>query len=119
MRYDLWYNANIFWRVCLPYCLKKAEDGSYIPLNRYYKPLGFHTQDFLRYEDYPVFLRMRLTERRLKRISVSIHEDGTFYLYNDATSPARSRKCMMAYMEKLAILAKYQVWPVEQNTNET
>jgi len=38
--------------IFLPYCIQRLEDGRYVVLNRNYKPLGFRTTEFLRYEDY-------------------------------------------------------------------
>ena len=41
----------------LPYCLQRLPDGSYIALNRDYKPLGFIGCGWVRYEDYPARFR--------------------------------------------------------------
>jgi hypothetical protein len=43
-----------FNAVYMPYCLQRQEDGRYAVLNREYKPLGFTTKDWIRYDNYPV-----------------------------------------------------------------
>ena len=44
----------------LPYCVQRLPDGSYIALNRDYKPLGFIDCGWVRYEDYPARFRFAL-----------------------------------------------------------
>ena len=43
-----------FRKIYLPYCLLKHASGGYIVLNRNYKPIGFSTNEYLIYEDYPI-----------------------------------------------------------------
>ena len=43
-------------RVIFPYVLKKQKNGSYLPLNRRYKPLGFVTYETVKYEMFPIML---------------------------------------------------------------
>lgn len=97
--------------VYMPYCLKKQDDGAYAILNREYKPVGFNTRDFVKYEDYPVTAKLKgigpATARRL-----SCHDKAdtdVIYLYDDATAPVNSSANMDAYLEKLRILAKFKV----------
>ena len=37
--------------VYMPYCLQRQEDERYAILNREYKPLGFITKDWIKYDD--------------------------------------------------------------------
>ena len=44
--------------VYFPYCIEKQEDG-WVMLNRNYKPVGFNTGEFIKYEDYPDSIRLK------------------------------------------------------------
>jgi hypothetical protein len=97
-----------FRSVHLPYCLTRQKDGRYVVLNREYKPLGFQTKDFVKYEEYPVAVKIKgLTPVRAAKISYkgSLDLDNIF-LYNDGCIPTRSTAFMKAYLDRLAILAK-------------
>ena len=48
-----------FRSVYFPYCIKKQDDGSYIVLNREYKPLGFNSREHFNYEDYPISSKIK------------------------------------------------------------
>ena len=37
-----------FRAVYFPYCIEKQADGTWVVLNRQYKPVGFNTSDFIR-----------------------------------------------------------------------
>ena len=97
--------------VFLPYCLEQQADGSWIFLNREYKPVGFCTDRWVDYDLYPV--RARLKGLRAKMRSGLDHSgriDGKFvYLYNDGCVPTTSASNMRAYLNRLAILAKLEV----------
>lgn len=59
-----------FRSVHLPYCLEKSESGNYVVLNRDYKPLGFRTTEFVKYEEFPIGVRFRrLTPAIVKKLS--------------------------------------------------
>ena len=59
-----------FRSVYLPYCIKKQEDGSFIVLNRNYKPLGFNSLDNVIYEDYPISSKIKgLTTVSIKKLA--------------------------------------------------
>lgn len=99
-----------FRAVYFPYCIEKQDDGTYVVLNREYKPVGFNTRDWINYSDYPVGVRLRLTPKRIDELSVDDNDDGSnVYLYDDSTNPIRSKKNMDAYLEKLRILAKLEI----------
>jgi hypothetical protein len=91
-------------RIALPYCVQRQADGSYILLNRNYKPLGFANREHVRYEDYPIRFRFR---RLLSKTKNKIHE-GTdheqIYLYSDGTRPWSSKKNMKEYLQRLESL---------------
>lgn len=97
-----------FRSVYLPYCLKKQEDGSYVVLNREYKPVGFNTREYIRYEEHPVSSKLKgIRPGTAKKLSYEGKEDtDVIYLYNDGCVPVHSKENMDAYMKKLTILAK-------------
>lgn len=95
----------------LPYCLLKQENGSYLALNRNYKPLSFNTTDYLDYKDYPIEIRFKnLTKLKAFKLSwnKSTNVDKIF-LYNDGCIPVVSAKYMNEYLKKLKILSKLKV----------
>lgn len=100
-----------FRAVFLPYCIEKQPGGTYVVLNREYKPLGFKTRDFIKYADYPVCVKIKgLTAAKAAKLSVDESKDlDRIFLYDDATNPIRSKKNMDAYLAKLAVLAKLSV----------
>ena len=48
-----------FRAVFLPDCLQKQEDGHYAVLNREYKPVGFYTRNWVKYEKHPVLVKLK------------------------------------------------------------
>ena len=50
--------TNKIRKMYFPYCLQKQKDGSWIFLNRKYKPIGFNTGDCIDYEEYPVSMKI-------------------------------------------------------------
>lgn len=100
-----------FRSVYLPYCLKKQEDGSYVVLNREYKPVGFNTRDYIQYDEHPVSSRLKgIGPGTAKKLSCEVSENtDVIYLYNDGCVPVHSKANMDAYLKKLAILAKLDI----------
>jgi hypothetical protein len=100
-----------FRAIFLPYCIQRQPDGTYTVLNRDYKPLGFKTDAHIKYENYPICVKIKdLTAVRAGKLSFNGSKDlDRIYLYNGATVPIHSRKNMDAYLAKLAVLAKYRV----------
>ena len=96
----------------LPYCLKKVDDkiGGWIILNRDYKPLALNQGQgkFIRYEDVPRDARVQVSEDERKKIQIpnSSNDAETFYLYNDSTHPALSKKHWDRYSQKLLHITK-------------
>lgn len=99
-----------FRSIYLPYCLQRQADGSWVILNREYKPVGFNTMGWIDYGDYPVAVTLKgLGPAALKRIAYDgKFENGHAYLYNDGCTPTRAPKYMKAYLARLAILARLQ-----------
>jgi len=100
-----------FRAIYLPYCIQQNPDGSWVVLNRNYKPVGFNTEDYIKYEDFPVSTKFKgLGPATLKKLSWSGEvSDGCVYLYNDGTNPLNSPADMKAYLKKLELLAKLGV----------
>ena len=106
-------NENItpLYRIAFPYCIQKQEDGSYVVLNREYKPIGFLTQECLDYWRYPIGIRFKgLKEETIRKISIDGDpREGAIYLYDDGTVPIRNRKNMRDYLERLSVLMSLKV----------
>lgn len=80
-------------------------------LNRNYKPLGFLTREFVRYETLPVLGKIKgLTKAKCKALDCE-NRDATdrIYLYNDDCNPVLGAKEMAAYCQKLAVLSQLTV----------
>ena len=102
---------NDFRSIYFPYCLKKQTDGAWVVLNREYKPVGFNTHDFVKYENYPVATKFKgLGPATLDKLDYKGCASGdTVFLYNDGCVPTHNAENMKAYMKKLQLLAKLQV----------
>lgn len=105
-----------FRQVFLPYCLERLADGSYIVLNRLYKPLGVAGTSWVDYESAPGRFKFK---RALSaaQIGALAHDGDTsaerIYLYNDGSVPTDSAAAWAAYSARLQRLAGYKgVGPV-------
>jgi hypothetical protein len=94
--------------IYFPYCLEKKEDGTWLLLNRNYKPVGFNTSGFINYDDYPVSMKIKgLTKLTLAKLSYNGKVEGSkVYLYNDGCVPTSSKKAMTEYLQRLEIILK-------------
>ena len=103
---------NSFLSICLPYCLDKQSNGKFVALNRNYKPIGFLTADWIKFEEFPIAAEIPglLKEKNLEKVSVK-RESGKdrIYLYDDATNPTKSTENMKSYLAKIETLAKLEV----------
>jgi hypothetical protein len=92
--------------VYFPYCIEKQHDGSWILLNRNYKPVGFNTGELISYSDFPVSIKIKeLGRGTLQRLSCGDEEPGDrVYLYDNGSEPTRNAKAMASYLQKLEIL---------------
>lgn len=100
-----------FRSVFMPYCLQKQVDGRYVVLNREYKPVGFYTKDFIKYEDHPVavYLKGIGPDTAAKLSWDSDTNTDKIFLYNDDCIPTHNAKNMKAYLAKIEILAKLRI----------
>lgn len=98
--------ADFVWWY-LPYCLERLSDGSYLPLNRSYKPVGLVTAERVDYEMAPMRGRLKLSPAQLAQIDHSGSPDaqGTAFLYDDGSFPSRSPEDWKAYVARLTVLA--------------
>ncbi|MCX7067482.1 MAG: hypothetical protein NTW85_07305 [Methylococcales bacterium] len=97
--------------VYFPYCIEKQEDGSWLILNRNYKPVGFNTSEHIIYSDYPVSVKLKgLGKETLKKLSWNDKEElgNRIYLYNDGCIPTSSPQAMSAYLKKIEVLLKLE-----------
>lgn len=71
---------------------QRLADGSYVVLNREYKPLGYRTRDHIRYEDLPILAKIHgITPQVAAKLSWSGSEDlDRIMLYNDGCIPTAS-----------------------------
>lgn len=99
-----------FWREYLPYCLQKQKDGSWVVCNRNYKPVGFNTSEFIRYEDYPVSAKIgRLGPATISKLQSPGITDSVIYLhggYGDLDDSTKAQD----YFQKLKILAHLPIY---------
>lgn len=98
-----------FRRTHLPYCIARPEKGSYVILNRNYKPLGFTTHDFVDYDKYPIQVNYRISKIMAAKLSwdgKGFEECEALWLYNDSCIPTSHKRHMDIYLKKIAILAK-------------
>ncbi len=94
--------------VFMPYCLEQQADGRYAILNRAYKPVGFLTSGYIKYDDYPVLVTIEgLTEAKVTKISFDGNSDcKKIYLYDDGCNPNQGKEHMKSYLQKLELLSK-------------
>lgn len=105
-----------FFRINMPYGMKKNDKNEWFVFNREYKPLGWNTREHIREEDYPVFNQYEtLTEAKILKLAwsdtegVKRNDEGEicmFWLYNDATNPKDKPKYWNDYFEKIKILSQ-------------
>jgi hypothetical protein len=104
-----------FCRIWMPYCLAKVEDehGGWIPLNRFYKPLGHVSGEWVDYCSVPPGSRIKRllpeTAAFLSWNGEGTKEGRIVFLYNDGSFPVRSSSHWNSYSEKLARLARLMI----------
>lgn len=88
-----------------PYCIIQLADGRYIVVNRYYKPLGNKTSDWIKYEDDPSVIALKITPAIAKKLSWAQSEaTDRIYLYADGCIPTDGAVHMKSYLQRLAVL---------------
>lgn len=114
-----------FFRVNLPYGLKKNEAGEWFVFNREYLPLGWNNEqrksEFVgdgHFPGLPVQTKYKgLTDNAIRKIitdpaRIQHDEEGkikSFWLYNDGTNPMIDPKCWSAYLDKIKALSKFAI----------
>ena len=104
-----------FRSIFFTYCLEVQADGSFVALNRNYKPVGFATKKYIEYQDFPVSFKFKdLTKTTIQKLNsrdepFEIKPGEKLYLYTDACSPLKSTAYMQAYLEKMSILMRLQI----------
>lgn len=104
--------ASEFRQVFLVYCLDQMADGSYVALNRRYKPVGVSSTEWVDYEALPVGFQFKraLSQRQIAALSCKGDTSAQrIYLYNDGCIPTSSVAHWRAYSERLQRLAGYMV----------
>ena len=97
-----------FIDVYYPYCLERQKNGSYVILNRNYKPVGFRTTSHVDYLKLPILVKLKgLTKAKAAKLSWNTDTDlAKIYLYDDNTThPVRNKENMSLYLAKLEMLA--------------
>lgn len=99
-------------QLVLIYCLQRQPDGSYIALNRRYKPLGFAATERVDYDAYPIRFKFKRALSAAQVMALSYKGDPNpecIYLYNDGCVPTTSSADWKAYSARLERLAGYKV----------
>lgn len=102
-RFTILSAAPVYWemRSWLPYAFKELADGSYIVVNRSYKPVGQVSREWAKYEDFP-HLHVHLTTGQCEEFTAPKASVG--YLFNDGCPPWDSRADAVAYSDRLQCL---------------
>lgn len=96
----------------LPYCLELQEDGSYVVVNRRYKPVGLTMTEWVSYDVYPCKIRFKraLSSAQISALDCKGRTDRErIYLYDDGSIPTDSASKWRAYSERLERLAGYAI----------
>jgi hypothetical protein len=112
-----------FFRISLPYGLKKNTEGKWTPFNREYMPLGYNNDDYKGavateefYHDKPLYTTYKgLTDKAIlsfiPEMEIERGGDGKitkFWLYRDATNPMLKPECWDEYIVKVKHLSKFK-----------
>lgn len=101
-----------FRELFLIHSLQRLADGSYIALNRRYKPLGMAGGDRIDYEAAPGRFKFKRALTARQRALLSFDGDPgaeRIYLYDDSCVPTGSAAAWTAYSARLQRLAGYIV----------
>ncbi len=119
-----------FFRINLPYGIKKNQEGEWFAFNREYLPIGWNSESRQQsiyandaYNDVPIYTKYaRVTEKQLLQIA---HGDGgvkrtdggdinMVFLYNDRSNPVISPEFWDEYFKRIKLLSKLSVKKVQQ-----
>jgi hypothetical protein len=103
-----------FFRINLPYGLKRNDKDEWFAFNREYKPLGWNTTDFINEFEYPVYtLYKGLTDKLIIKMFPDSHyhrnDNGIIdriFFYDDSTNPQSNPKYWKDYFEIIKELSK-------------
>jgi hypothetical protein len=116
-----------FFRINLPYGLRRVSKNKWVAFNREYLPLGWNTGSKKRdsifdpkyYEDIPIHTAYEgLTEKLLLAVTwddkdgVQRDDNGqinSVFFYNDRSNPANNPQMWPEYFEKIKLLANLTV----------
>lgn len=114
-----------FFRINLPYGIKRNSKGEWFAFNREYMPLGFNDysqqESIFKHDAYaslPIYTKYKgLTEKKLLKIAyegtaVERDEDGkinTVFLYKDGSNPQSNPKAWDEYFDKIKELSKLSI----------
>ncbi|MBC8052184.1 MAG: hypothetical protein H7Y13_03900 [Sphingobacteriaceae bacterium] len=113
-----------FFRINLPYGLKRNEADEWFAFNRERMPLGWNSTDNHEsfsndspYSKFPVYTTYRgLSEDKILKVFndpdlILRDDDGkirSIYLYKDRTNPQSDPKYWNEYLEKIKFLSKFE-----------
>jgi hypothetical protein len=98
---DQFFMERKFW----PYCLQRRDDGKYVLLNRFYKPVGYIEEDgSAEYETWPIAFELEISPEQVAAMSHN-GEANTMriYFYAGSCAPWVSAKYRKAYFRRLAM----------------
>ncbi len=114
-----------FFRINLPYGLKKNDNNEWFCFNREYVPLGWNSKEEQKnihsanpYSSMPVYTKYKgLTENRILNIikessAIQRGQDNTInriFFYNDSTNPTNSPQYWNDYFEKIKQFSKFKI----------
>lgn len=115
-----------FFRINLPYGIKKNSDNTWFAFNREYVPLGWNTKEnaesvgtvITPYQLYPIHTKYKgLTDAVILKFFKNkelIHfndngEISTIFFYNDSLNPTNEGGDWNAYFEIIKSFASYEV----------
>ncbi|HBE93537.1 MAG TPA: hypothetical protein DDW55_13860 [Gammaproteobacteria bacterium] len=91
-------SLTLVMRITAPYCFRRLDDELWLPLNRFYKPLGI--ADAVRV-DYDKYRPLAIPDDRLNLRWAHRTGDNSCWLYNDGCQPYRSTKDARAYFTRM------------------
>ncbi|MDB5227341.1 MAG: hypothetical protein JWN78_1534 [Bacteroidota bacterium] len=118
---------NNFFRINLPYGLRRTSKNEWVAFNRLYLPLGFNSKSEKNileddsYPEFPIFTKFNgVTEELLSEVAEKISRDSkgeikTIYLYSDITNPTLDEDYWNIYFEKIKILSALNVTSTKAN----
>lgn len=113
-----------FFRINLPYGMKKNTNNEWFVFNREYMPLGWNSKDKqesihkeMPYAQFPVYTRyQRLTERAILKIiadknNIQRNDENEIvriFFYNDKTNPKSNPKYWGDYFDIIKSFSKFK-----------